>query len=362
MSCIYDLDTPHLLVDLDRLEKNISLMAETAQASDVRLRPHTKTHKSPYVASLQRAAGTAGITVAKLGEAELMVAEGFQDVFIANQLVGGIKLNRFLELSRNASVACAADSVEGVLPMAAMASSMCQKANVWIEIDTGLGRAGCRSLEEAIIVARAIESSSWLTCSGIFTHEGHIYGSAPDRVKADAAEAAARMRDIKAELLKNGLPCPMISMGSTPSAAAVAAQDGVDEIRPGVYVYGDRLQVRRGFDRDRCALTVLASVVSIRPDGVAILDAGSKSLASDCPFEDKTYGEVLDQPWLVLKGVSEEHGHLKISEGHGLKVGDKLRIIPNHACTCVNMHDFFAVCRGEQTEAVLPVAARGKIQ
>ena len=359
---IYELDTPHLLVDLDRLNQNISLMAETVRAAGVRLRPHTKTHKSPYVASLQRRAGAGGLTVAKLGEAEVMVAEGFDDILIANQLVGATKIQRLLLLNRSARVACAVDSIEGVLPLASEAARVGQHASVWIEIDTGLGRAGCRSILEAVDVARAIASSKWLRCEGIFTHEGHLYGSPLDRISADAASAAQRMREIKAALMGAGLPCPRISMGSTPSAAAVAAQPGVDEIRPGVYVYGDRLQMRRGFDRDRCALTVLTTVVSIRADGVAIVDAGSKSLASDSPFEDKTYGEVLDRPELVLKGVSEEHGHLNIADGHGLKVGDKLRIIPNHACTCVNMHDFFAVCRGEQTEAVLPVAARGKIQ
>ncbi len=362
MQSIYDLDTPHLIVDLDRLERNIAEMATYMASAGTALCPHTKTHKSPYVAGLQLAAGATGITVAKIGEAEVMADAGFTNIFIANQAVGAIKYQRMLALNRRLDLTCSVDSPETAHPLGDAAVLAGEKLQVMIEVDTGLGRAGCRSVTELIETALAIESTDGLVCAGIFTHEGHLYGSPADQIIADAASAAAKMCAMRDALLEKGLPCPKISMGSTPSAWAVAMQPGVDEVRPGVYVYGDRLQMQRGFPRDNCALTVLTTVVSVRADGVAILDAGSKSLASDSPFSDKTYGEDLNQPGLVLKGVSEEHGHLRLGNGVQVRVGDKLRIIPNHACTCVNMHDLFAVCRADSVEAVLPVAGRGKIQ
>ena len=362
MQSIYDLDTPHLIVDLDRLERNISEMSADIRSAGKALRPHTKTHKSPFVAGLQLSAGASGLTVAKIGEAEVLADAGFTNLFIANQAVGEIKYARILALNRRVQLVCAVDSPETALPLGMAAQRAGEVVEVMIEVDTGLGRAGCRNVNQLLETARAIESCAGLRCAGVFTHEGHLYASATDAIAGDAAAAAARMCEMRDALLASGLPCPKVSMGSTPSARAVAGQPGVDEIRPGVYVYGDRLQMQRGFARDSCALTVLTTVVSVRSDGVAILDAGSKSLASDCPFTDKTYGEEMHRSELILKGVSEEHGHLRIEDGAQVRVGDKLRIIPNHACTCVNMHDQFAVCRAESVEAVLPVAGRGKIQ
>jgi D-serine deaminase-like pyridoxal phosphate-dependent protein len=136
----------------------------------------------------------------------------------------------------------------------------------------------------------------------------------------------------------------------------------VTELRPGVYVFSDRSQVRLGAAREACALTVLATVTSVRPDGKVIVDAGTKSLASDCPFDDKSFGEILGRPGLKLVGASEEHGHLAADDGPPLRVGDRLRIVPNHACTCTNMHEKLNAVRGETVEATWSIAARGRIQ
>ena len=163
-------------------------------------------------------------------------------------------------------------------------------------------------------------------------------------------------------LVRAGLPCAAISVGSTPGAPLMAGEPGLTELRPGVYVFNDRTQVRLGAPREACALTVLSTVTSVRADGKIIVDAGTKSLASDCPFEDRTFGEIVGRPELRFVAASEEHGHLLADGTPPLRVGDRVRILPNHACTCVNMHDTLTGVRGETVEEVWTIAGRGKIR
>jgi D-serine deaminase-like pyridoxal phosphate-dependent protein len=170
------------------------------------------------------------------------------------------------------------------------------------------------------------------------------------------------MRALAAALEAQGTPAREVSIGSTPGARLLAEEAGLTEMRPGNYVFLDRMQVQIGAPRDRCALTVLATVVSLRPDGKIILDAGTKSLASDRLPSDQTFGEIVDHPELAFIGASEEHGHLQALKPTRLRVGDKVRVLPNHACTCVNMHETMIAYRGEEVEAAWTIAARGKIK
>ncbi len=357
---IYDLDTPTLLVDLDILERNISAMANVARLGGKLLRPHTKTHKTPEIARMQLAAGAHGLTVAKLGEAKVFADAGLDDLFIANQIVGPLKVERLVSLAERARVTVAIDSIDAAAPIAEAAAKRGLKIRTRIEVDTGLGRAGARSTEEALSIAQFAADHAGLELDGIFTHEGHLYKA------ADAGEsarlAAKQMRSLAAQLGRAGIPCRTVSMGSTPGAPLIASEPEVTELRPGVYVFNDRTQLRLGAPREACALTVLATVTSVRPDERAIVDAGTKSLASDCSFEDRTFGEVVGRPDLSFVGASEEHGHLLFQDGAAIRVGDRLRILPNHACTCVNMHDTLTAFRGETVEATWAIAGRGKIR
>ncbi len=355
-----DLDTPVLLVDLDILERNIAAMARMVADGGKRLRPHTKTHKTPEIARMQVGAGASGLTVAKLGEAEVMADAGLDDLFVANQIVGPIKIDRLLKLMSRARVAIGIDSIDVAAPVADAAARRGMRVEARIEIDTGLGRAGARSDAEALAIARFAADHPGLDLTGIFTHEGHLYKSL--NAVDTAREAAAQMRSLSEILAADGLPCDVISMGSTPGAPLLAGEPGIMELRPGVYVFNDRSQVRLGASKDACALTVMATVTSVRPDGRVILDAGTKSLASDCPFEDRTFGEIVGHPELRFVGASEEHGHLLADSTARIRPGDRLRILPNHACTCVNMHDTMTGVRGEDVESIWNVAGRGRIR
>lgn len=360
---IYELDTPTLLVDLDRLEANIGDMARAALVGGKVLRPHTKTHKTPEIARMQLAAGAKGITVAKLGEAEVYVEAGFDDIFVANDLVGEAKYARIIALLRRARIVVGMDSLDVARPLAAAIETARERLAVRMEVDTGHGRAGVETTQEACELARFIADAPGLELQGIFTHEGHVYGAADaeDRGKRSRS-AAARMREVAEVLRMQGTPVADISMGSTPGAMFLPDEVGITEMRPGVYVFNDRMQVSYGAQPERCALTVLATVVSVRAGGRVVIDAGSKSLASDRPFADGTFGEVMEHPELTFVGASEEHGQLNCAGENCLRVGDKIRIVPNHACTCVNMHDTMTGFRGEHVEAVWSIAARGKVR
>jgi len=363
MSSIYDLDTPTLLVDSDRLERNIAEMAAKVAAGGKALRPHTKTHKTPEIAHMQLAAGASGLTVAKLGEAEVLAYAGCKDIFIANQVVGWIKVQRLMALLEHAKVRVGADSMEVAGPIGLAAKSHGWKVPIMIEVDTGLGRSGTRSLDETLLLAKQIADHAGLEFLGIFTHEGHLYRGKDGGVDAEAAAAVAtQMRETAFALKDQGTPSTVVSVGSTPGAALLAPEPDLTELRPGVYVFNDRTQVRRGVQPERCALTVLATVISVRPDGRVVIDAGTKSFASDNPFAEKTFGDVLDHPELTFSGISEEHGHLHAEGTTGLKVGDKIRVVPNHACTCVNMHNSLTTFRDDTVEDTLYIAGRGKIR
>ncbi len=357
---LYDLDTPSLIVDLDRLERNVQEMARIVTGNGKKLRPHTKTHKTIEIARMQLANGATGLTVAKLGEAEVYANAGFDDIFIANQIVGAIKVERLINLVRRIKIRAATDSVEATAPIAEAAEKADVTVSLLIEVDTGLGRAGVRSPQEALELAQYITSRKGVEFIGVFTHEGQVYGAESKLIGARAAQA--RLKEVCDLLTSSGIPVAEISMGSTPGAPYLALEPLPTELRPGTYVFNDRMQVRYGASPESTALTVLATVTSIRSDGRLILDAGSKSLAGDSPFADKTIGEVVGHPELTMVSFNEEHGYVQISGQTSLKVGDKVRIIPNHACTCLNMHDNLVAVRGETVEAVWKIAGRGKIQ
>ncbi len=362
MTSVHDLDTPALLVDADLLERNIQYAAEIADAGGKRFRPHTKTHKTAEIARMQIAAGATGLTVAKLGEAEVFADAGFDDLFIANEIVGRIKLERLAVLAERCLLRVGADSVEVVQGYAEAMRAAGIVLDVMIEVDTGLGRAGTRSISETVDIARKIESESSLRLRGVFTHEGHLYQISAEERAGAVGKVIAILEAQERAVEAGGMAVEVVSVGSTPGQEFMAQQGLPTEIRPGNSVFYDRMQVRNGRNLDDCALSVLATVVSVRSDGRVLIDAGTKTLAGD-RMPDGSYGEIIGQSGLQFVGASEEHGHLQADGGNpDLRVGDRVQVVPNHACTCVNLHETMYIVRGESVLEAWRIIGRGKIQ
>lgn len=359
---VEDLPTPSVLVDLDTLERNIARMALRAHGAGVALRPHLKTHKCVEIARLQEAAGSRGVTVAKVSEAEVFAAAGFEDLFLAYPVVGEDKARRLLALSEHARLAVGTDSVEGARSLAAPFHEAGRTLDILLKVDVGYGRVGV-SPRRARAVARGLAEVPGLRLRGVFTHAGHAY-AAPTRAEVQriARQEGERLARCAQRLRDDGLPIEEVSVGSTPTAARAMAVQGVTECRPGNYVFHDASQVALGTcELEDCALTVLATVVSVPTKGRAVVDAGSKTLSSDPlrPTPDG-YGRVLGRG-AFLRTLSEEHGVAAVGPGESFRVGEKVRLLPNHACVVANLHDRLIGTSGDRVEAVLPVSARGRI-
>jgi D-serine deaminase-like pyridoxal phosphate-dependent protein len=359
---IEDLPTPTVLVDLDALEKNLSRMAERARAARVALRPHAKTHKVPEIGRLQLALGASGLSLAKVGEAEVFVDAGFEDIFLAYPTIGGSRGRRLLALSDRARISVGADSVEGARTLSDVFAAAHRKIPVLLKIDCGYHRVGVEPAR-ALEVARAIGDMPGIDFGGVFTHAGHGYlAETPDAVAAVGRTEGETVAAVASELRAAGLPCGEVSVGSTPTAASAMRIAGVTECRPGNYVYCDASQVALGTcTANECAMTVAATVVSVPAADRAVVDAGSKTLSSDSLRpRPGGHGLVLGTA-SRLDRLSEEHGVIAVAPGDRFHVGQRVSILPNHACVVSNLHDRVYAVRSGAVEAEWRVAARGRV-
>jgi D-serine deaminase-like pyridoxal phosphate-dependent protein len=353
-----------VLVDLDILEENVAGMAQFAAEHGVHLRPHAKSHKTLEIAARQRAAGAAGLTVAKLDEAEAFLQAGFDDLFVANEVVGIDKWQRLVDMQARGRVSIGIDSgvaADGLNTVAARAGTTIA---VLIEVDSGLGRAGIKPGEAVLALAEQLTRFNSLNLRGLFTHAGHAYGAASPQELQQIGQQEGQQLVASAELLRrHGIACEVVSVGSTPTALHSGAIPGVTEMRPGNYVFYDRMQVGLGVTSlDRCALTVLTRVISRPKPSRAVLDAGSKTFALDRGAHgmDALAGYGQDQrSGLILQRLSEEHAVAELNDGQHVDIGDRLRIVPNHACTVANLTDQLVGVRGTQVSEIMPVLVRG---
>jgi D-serine deaminase-like pyridoxal phosphate-dependent protein len=353
-------ETPALVVDLDRLLGNIDRMAEVARSRGLALRPHAKTHKCPQIADLQRQAGAAGLTVATLSEAEVFAAAGFTDLLIAYPVFpGGAKADRLRRLLDVAELHVGVDNAAGAAAVATAAGG--RTVRVLLEVDSGQHRTGVAA-SDAVALAQACGSLG-LEVHGVFTHGGHSYAG-PDAPAGAAVDEGAALAEAHSSLLAAGFDVSVVSAGSTPTAGAQRPAQ-VTEERPGSYVFHDRQQLALGAcTRDQVALSVAATVVSVG-HGRFVIDAGSKALASDRPPWLRGHGAVAalgDGPGLgdaLVVTLSEHHG---IVEGASRlpAVGDQVLVTPNHVCTVVNLFDEYVVTRAGTVVDRWPVAGRGR--
>lgn len=360
---IHDLDTPAVLVDADTLDRNLRKMANYCGTHNLALRPHAKTHKIPEIAHLQLQYGASGITVAKLGEAEVMTDAGVADILIVYPLWGEKKWKRLTDLAKRVRISVAMDS----FPVAAGISKAAEAAGVEIgirlEFDTGLRRCGLTVDDKSIEVAEKVFALPGLCWEGISLYPGHIMGNQALR-EQDIVSENVRLDRLLTLLDSAGIPYAVVSGGNTPAAFESHRFHGVTEIRPGTYVFNDRNTVdAESASYTDCAVTVLTTVVSTSVPSRAIIDAGSKTLSADTLLSGnrKYFGYVRDYPELLLEDLSEEHGHLIVPDNLPIKVGDHLRIIPNHVCPCINLQDRVFIVSGEQVIDQWKIAARGMV-
>jgi len=341
-----DVTTPAAVVDLDRLESNLTRWQTHCDELGLANRPHIKTHKCVEIARQQVALGASGVTCQTLHEAEVMVDAGIGDVLLPYNVVGGRKLEQLALLLPRAAVRVTADD-EALLPgLAGAATDAGRELAVLVDCDTGLGRTGVTSPEAAAELGTAISRTPGLRFAGLLTFP------APSGAR-DFLTAAGAL------LARRGLSVETVSAGGTPTMWQVGdLQPVVNEYRVGTYVFNDRNTIDAGAAKlDEVALTVAATVVS-RRDGRAIVDAGSKALSSD-PGASGGFGVVLEAPGSTIEQLNEEHGYVALAEGEELELGQQVRIVPNHACVAVNLFEELVGVRNDDVELRWPVA-RGR--
>lgn len=346
-----EIDTPAVVIDLDVADANIDRFQAHCDAHGLAVRPHIKTHKLPMLAKRQISAGAIGITCQKISEAEAMIAGGgIDDVLLTYNVLGSSKLSRLKALASRVRLTVVADNETVVAGLSAVFAAAPAPLRVLVECDTGAARCGVASPEEALALARQIAGSPGLIFAGLMTYPP--VGQEP-AVQAWLSRA-------KALIEQEGHPVEVISNGGSPGMWRADAVGIATEYRIGTYAYMDRSLAERGVcDWDNCALTVLATVISVPAPDRAVIDAGSKVLTSDL-LGLEGHGHVLGRPDILVAGLSEEHGVLTAPE-IGLNVGDRVRIVPNHACVVANMLDHVELVRGKTHLNREPVVARGQV-
>jgi D-serine deaminase-like pyridoxal phosphate-dependent protein len=354
------LETPVPLVDLDRMDRNLDRVASYAGNHGLSVRPHIKTHKSPRIAAEQLRRGAIGLTCATPLEAEVM-ADVCADILLAYPPVGQAKLDRLMSLPERVTLTVSLDSHESAEQLASAAGERRRSVGVYVELDLGLHRVGVAPAEEMLQLVQFVAGRPPLVYRGIAFYPGHIRSATTSqselqRLNSDLG-AALQLLD------EAGLRPDVVSGGSTPTLWQSHNIRGLTEIRPGTYVFNDRTTAQAGACQwDDCALTVLATVVSTAVPGQAVVDAGSKALGREpSAIEGDGFGALLNRPDVAVTRLSEEHGVLDLGRTTWRpQVGERVRIVPNHACIVVHLHEVIYGVRGERIETSWPVSARGR--
>ena len=364
MISIDELETPALLVDLDRMERNLDKAADYSRQHGIALRPHIKTHKSTVLAAEQLRRGAVGVTCATPFEAEVM-SDVTQDVLVMYPPVGP-RASRLAQLARDVRLTVALDSEEAARDVSQAAMTADATVRVLVEMDAGMHRVGVKTNEDVVALARFVESLPRLEVAGIAFYPGHVRG--PVAEHGPELRAVGRRLEAVLRLMRAGFENLVVSAGSTPTMWQTHLIDGVTEMRPGTYIFNDRTTALIGAcTMEECALTVLATVVSTAVPGQAVIDAGSKALGRE-PLRGNSgpedgFGSLLDDPTVTVKSMSEEHGILDLSRSSWRpRVGERVRVVPNHVCIVVHLADVVYGVREGAVISSWPVAARGRGQ
>jgi D-serine deaminase-like pyridoxal phosphate-dependent protein len=363
---VHQLETPCLVVDSDVLQRNIDRMAEVARDAGVALRPHVKTHKTLTVGHRQIAAGASGITVAKIGEAEVFADAGFTDILIAYQIVGEAKIRRLITLARRVAVLTCVDSIEAAQAVSTEAVREGVVLRLLLDVDTGLHRTGCQP-DDAVEIGGMIDALPGVSLTGVFSFAGYPLGdSALQARMAWSRQEAETAVAVAADLRSAGVDAATVSVAGTVCAPHATQVAGVTEIRPGTYAFGDMNYTRLGAQTlDDCALRIRTTVVGRPAEDRAVLDAGTKVLASDkaAAATVQVFGHLPDHPSSLITRAWEEHAVVELAAAdRWLRVGDVVEVIPNHACVVTNLADSWHETRDGTVLATHSVAARGRVR
>jgi D-serine deaminase-like pyridoxal phosphate-dependent protein len=374
---LQDLRTPAVLIERSRLLANIQRMQDAATGSGIRMRPHAKTHKSPTIAKWQIERGAVGICCAKLGEAEVFADHGIDDIRIAYPLHPA-NADRLLALLDRTRLSFVVDHLDIATEWSGVLRAAGRVVDVLVKVDVGFHRCGIAPAPPgALDFLRSVARLPGLRLRGILAHAGHGYHACSETdAERIAQEEAGLLNTIADAARHDGLAIDEVSAGATPTARYSLQQKGLTEYRCGNYVFFDRTQVGLGAATfDDCALSVMARVVSKPAHNRIILDCGSKTLTSDgargfTPLSghgaifhglESRAGQRPDES-LIVERLSEEHATVRVAAASTtLEPGDRVRVVPNHACVVTNLVDQVWLRDGDCVES-LPVVARGKIQ
>jgi D-serine deaminase-like pyridoxal phosphate-dependent protein len=352
---VEEIDTPALIVDLEAAEANIEKMQAFVSAHGTAVRPHSKTHKSPYWGHKQLAAGALGITCSKVSEAEALVDGGITEVLIANEIVGRVKIARLAALNRRANVVVAVDDASNVRDLSEAAEAARVVIPVIVDVNIRLNRCGVEPGEPSTTLARIVASSRGLRLEGLMGYEGHVTAG-PDEKRKIVGEAMAKLRIAYDELRAAGLPTRIMTAGGTSTYNVTGAVDFVTDIQAGSYIFMDGAYLKE-MDDFRPALTVMSTVISRPTPERAVLDIGKKSMSLEAGLP-----LVVDRPGATLTRLNEEHGVLQLEgEARRLRIGDRIRLLPMNCGTTINIHDYYFCVRNGLLEDVVPVAGRGRM-
>jgi D-serine deaminase-like pyridoxal phosphate-dependent protein len=349
---IEDLETPVPIIDIEIVERNLTRWQARCDALAIANRPHVKTHKLVALAKAQIDLGAKGITVQKLGEAEVMADAGIMDMLLTFNIIGAHKLERLADLARRSNISVVADSADVVEGLAQAGRSAGRDISILVECDTGAKRNGVQSPEAALALAQHIDRSKGVSFGGLMT-----YPRPGMRLETDRFLCTTR-----GLIAKSGMEAIVISSGGSPDMWKDDGLVNVTEYRVGTYIYFDRALTERGTcTYNDCALSVLSTVVSRPTEDRALIDAGSKALTSDL-LGLTGYGVVQELDCAKVYEVNEEHGYLDVSAvANKPRVGDLLRVTPNHVCPVVNLFDKVVFVRGEEVLGAVKVDARGQV-
>jgi D-serine deaminase-like pyridoxal phosphate-dependent protein len=358
------LPIPAIVIDAAVVRRNIERMAGYARSHQLRLRPHTKTHKSKVIARMQLDAGAVGLTVAKPGEAAVMAEVG-NDILMAYPAVNPEVCRVLAEMTKTKTVRVAVDSAFAADAIGSAARSAGSMIGVLVDLDVGHHRTGVQSARDALQLAQHISRNHGLHLDGLLFFPGQFSATRPQEQETGLAAIDAQLAEVIQLWGKSGLEAKIVSGGSTPTAMQSHLVTRLTEIRPGTYVFNDMNCVHGGCATlDDCAARIVTTVVSTAVPGQVVLDAGTKTLTSDrCgPAPDSGHGYVVEYPRAKITKLSEEHAQVDVTAcDRAPKVGERVTVIPNHICPCINLQDRIWWQEADERPRPIRVDARGKV-